>query len=411
MAKILFLHNNFPAQFLHLATALAASPENEVVFIAQSRRPDLQLPRVRFVQVPAQPVPETKNKAEVVLLKMLRTAESYANTMLKLSKDGFYPDLIYDHPGWGGSMYVPDIFPKATRVCFFEWFYTKTADYSFFSKGKERPATDFASNRQRNLCQLDALRECDLGIVSTWWQHSQFPVEYASKLHVVHDGIDTEFFSPESESSLQLEGVDLSGATEIVSYATRGLEPYRGFPQFFKSIPHILAARPGCHVVIMADDKVSYSSPRKDGKKWGEAMRAEVKVDPARVHFVPFSSYEKYRSLLRASSVHVYLTVPFVLSWSMLEAMSCGCLVAASDTAPVREVIRPGENGLLVPFWDHEEMGRSIAEALEKREEYVSIRNAARQTIVDRYALAKLLHQQLLLLDRASRLAKTAITQ
>lgn len=401
--KFLFIHNNYPAQFLHIAAVLSHNPENEVVFLAQhNRRPELQLPKVNYVQVGATEQNEIKNEAEKVTINHLKTGEHFANAMLDLAKTGFYPDVVYDHPGWGGSLFIPDIFPKAARVCFFEWFYTKYADYAFKARGKTRPAAHFAANRMRNLCQLDALRECDFGIVPTMWQLAQYPVEFSSKLHVIHDGVDTDFFAPLEKSSRVLDGVDLSGVSEVVTYATRGLEPYRGFPQFYRGIPAILENRPQCHVVIMADDDVFYSSPRSDGKTWGQAMREEIPVDTSRVHFINFSSYETYRTLLHLSSVHVYMTMPFVLSWSLLEAMSCQCLVVGSDTDPVREVIRHNENGILTPFWNHEVLANTVIDALNNREKYHDLCISARQTITDRYELRKTLPQQIRILEMAA---------
>lgn len=410
--KILFLHNNYPAQFMQIAAALASNPQNEVVFLAQyNRRTELQLKNVRYVQVEHAPAADTKNKSEKIVVDNLRTGEAYANAMLKLAKSGFTPHVVYDHPGWGAGLFVKDIFPMSARVCFFEWFYSQGADYAFMARGKQQHPKNFSANRMRNHCQLDALRECDMGIVPTYWQFAQYPVEFSSKLHILHDGIDTMYFSPQSDAPCVIDGLDLSAMPEIVTYATRGLEPYRGFPQFYRSVAKILEERPQCHVVIMADDKTNYSAPRSDGKTWGEAMRAEVSVDMSRVHFIKFGSYDEYRSLLRASTVHVYLTVPFVLSWSMLEAMSCECLVVGSATEPVREVLQHGENGLLAPFWNHEALANTVIKALENPAKHSSLRKAARQTILNRYDRTKVIPQQIRILEMAAFLKGSLIQQ
>lgn len=405
--NILFLHNKFPAQFMHVANALASQAENTVVFLSQFSRHDLPIPRVRHIQVPKTKPHAQKNKTENVVVDLLHTGELYANAMLKLKKEGFRPDIIYDHPGWGCSAYVPDIFPSVPRLCFFEWFYTKNADFAFFTRGRNRPPTDFAENRQRNFYQLDALRECQVGIVPTWWQALQYPQEFAYKFRVLHDGIDTQFFSPASEKNRVFGEHDLSHVHEIVTYATRGLEPYRGFPQFYRSLPTMLKARPQCHVAIMGNDSVSYGGQRRDGKTWGKALREEVLLSPAesaRVHFLPYGSYEDYRRLLRISTVHIYLTIPFVLSWSLLEAMSCGCCILASDTEPVREVIRDGQNGTLTSFWEHDALAARTIHLLENAASKTtqSLRAAARATIVERYNLASLLPQHLTLLRAAA---------
>ena len=403
--NILFLHNNFPAQFIHLVQLYSEDKlqkeKNKIVFISQYKRGDLNLPEV--VLKKAKDLPEIKghNKAEQALLKNFYTGEAYASTMMELRKDGFIPDLIYDHPGWGCGAYVGDIFPQTPRISYFEWFYTKGANYMFFSPGRVRNPAEFAASRQRNLCQLDALRECDVAISPTAWQFRQYPVEYSHKFHVIHDGINTNFFSPvdsegageSADSEHIVQGLDLSAMSEIVTYTARGLEPYRGFPQFWKSIPYILQARPEAHIVLMAGDDVHYGEPRSDGKTWKQAMLEEIPVDESRVHFLSYGAYPEYRKLLRHSSVHVYLTVPFVLSWSLLEAMSCGCLVVASATEPVREVIEHAQNGFLTSFWDEKEIAKIVSFTLENKEKLQGVRAAARKTVLERYNLEKCLQQ------------------
>lgn len=406
--KILFIHGNFPAQFIHLARFLSQDEKNEVVFLSQTERKDIHLPKVRKIKVPKKKIDPKKMKSEKVVEEYFYNGELYGKAMMELAKEGFIPDIVYDHPGWGCSTYVPDIFPNAARICYAEWFYTKDADYTFFSKNKTRPPASFAANRLRNLWQLDALRECDAAISPTFWQYQQYPVEYWYKMRVIHDGIDTNYFVPKSSREehnsetphgTQVQGLDLSQFSEIVTYTARGMEPYRGFPQFYRSIPEILAARPDCHIVIMANDDVHYGPSTPEGKTWGQKLQEEVQVDADRVHFLKFSSYPDYLKILQASTVHVYMTAPFVLSWSLLEAMSCGCLVVASDTPPVREVIQQGNTGFLTPFWNSKELGKKVASLLENTFQYDAIRQKAREAIVERYDVRKTFAQQFLLIQ------------
>ncbi len=398
--NILFLHHNFPAQFRHIAEHFASSKSNSVVFISEHKRGDIKIPGVKHYLLKAAPRKVADNKSLQEFNVHLGRSEAYANALIELKQKGFKPDIIYDHPGWGTSLFVKDVFPDTPYVCFFEWYYTKGADYSFWNDGGERPPSHFAQNRIRNLCQLNALSDCNAGITPTQWQRSMYPDEFKDKMNVLHDGINTDFFSPaQNAEKLVIPGIDLSEASEIVTYVSRGLEPYRGFPQFFKSLPEILNKRKNCHVVIMGEDSVKYGEKRKDGKSYKELMLEEVPLDRSRVHFTGFRPYDEYQKLLRASSVHVYLTAPFVLSWSMLEAMSSGCLLVASDTAPVREVITHGENGFLVNFWDSKQLSKSVIKALNKQETFRKIRRNARQTILDKYDLSNLLvkHEQVLL--------------
>ncbi len=398
--KFLFIHNNYPAQFVHLATELSRQG-HEVFFLSAFKRHDVKIEGVHHIIVSLPSLKKSLSESHKVVQSHLRTGEVFGNAMLQLARQGFQPDVVYAHPGWGGSIYVPDIFPDAAYVIFCEWFYTKGEHYHFFERKSQSPI-HFAPSRHRNLYQLEALRSCHCAICPTFWQQSQYPREYLSKFHVIHDGIDMDFFSPQPDKEGQeddiVQGINLSDFPEIVTYATRGLEPYRGFPQFFRSLPEVLAKRPDCHIVIMANDEVRYSSPRSDKKSWGEIMRKEVNVDQSRVHFIRFGPYEEYRKVLRNSTVHIYLTVPFVLSWSLLEAMSCGCLVVASSTSPVKEVIRHGQNGFLVPFWKSPELAKTITHLLEQPQNYNEVRANARQTIHEHYSLEELLpvHIQLL---------------
>jgi glycosyltransferase involved in cell wall biosynthesis len=211
---------------------------------------------------------------------------------------------------------------------------------------------------------------------------------------VIHDGIDTQFFSPEPGAKLVLPGLDLSHVNEIVTYATRGMEPYRGFPQFMAAVALIQKRRPNCHVVIVGDDRVAYSKPLPNGNTYKQQMLEQLPLDRSRLHFTGSLPYSQYRQVLRASSAHIYLTYPFVLSWSLLEALSCGCLVIASNTSPVTEVMEDRKNGLLVDFFAPEAIADRVDEALEGKD-MEGLRDRARNTILDRYGLITLLPQQM----------------
>jgi glycosyltransferase involved in cell wall biosynthesis len=177
------------------------------------------------------------------------------------------------------------------------------------------------------------------------------------------------------------------------------MDVYRGFPQFIEAIAHVLDRRPNCHVAIVAAERVAYGKSRPDGTSYKDWMLQKVPLDLSRVHFIGTLPYKFYRKVIQSSSVHVYLTRPFVLSWSMLEAMSTGCLLVASNTPPVTEVIRDGENGLLVDFFNPQQIADRIDEVLDHGDRLQSLRNNARQTILDHYARTKLLPQHLQLLD------------
>jgi len=397
----LFLHHNFPAQFRFTAAALAGQPENKVVFLTEHQRGDIKLPGVQqgIVQVP-QPK-STDNQTEYDTLLVLRRGESFGNAMLGLRRQGFTPDAVIDHCGWGCGLFVKDVFPQARRTSYFEWYFNKRYPQDLSKGDLERLPVLFAPHRLRNQCQLDALADCDAAICPTEWQKSQYPELLQPKIHVLHDGIDANFFAPVGEGEPLLQQIQdsaLFGVKELVTYTARGFEPTRGFPEFFRSLPAVLAARPDCHVVIAGADRSVYDGQRPDKRTWLQAMRADAPVDESRVHILGFQSYPRYKKLLQSSSLHVYLTAPYVLSWSMLEAMSCCCLVLASDTPPVREVLHHGVNGFLTPFPDVPALTAGIIEILEKRASLEKVRRAARQTVLDGYNVHTLLPRQLRIL-------------
>ena len=389
--NILFVHPNFPAQFRHMAAALGGDPANRVVFATMNERPEWNIPGVRKA------VFQVRRKAPGAFFLARHFEESamkgealYAMGK-ELKKKGFVPDVIAAHSGWGTSLFLKDLFPEAPLLCFFEWFYrAEGADVGF---DPDEPLTEPArlQLRTKNASILMDLDACDFGYTPTGWQKAQFPKEFHGKIMVRHDGVDVNYFAPEPGEKLVLPGLDLSLAKEIVTYATRGMEPYRGFPQFVEALPAILEQRPECHVVIAGEDRVCYGKKLPDKKTYKELMLDKVSLDPARVHFTGSLPYGQYKRLLQASTVHVYLTRPFVLSWSMLEAMACGCLVVGSDTAPVREVLEDGVNGLLTDFFSPQAIADRVVEALARREEFGSLRLAARRTIEERYALQTLL--------------------
>ena len=397
----LFLHHNFPAQFVHLIRTLSARPGNKVVFLSETKHPAFQFENVTHGLVPVPQPRAEQDPAHRESDILLNRGEAFATAMLRLRQQGFIPDIVYDHCGWGCGLFAPDVFPEAFRAAYFEWYFTHHYPASLTAYTPEQRLAIFAPSRMRNQCQLDALASCNLAISPTFWQQSQYPEIVRNRIQVLHDGVDTQFFSPEPEPQFYLQGdnpFSLPEGTEIVSYVCRAFEPCRGFPQVMRSLPLLLEKRPQCHVVIMGEDRVAYDPPRPDGRTWLEVMRAELPLDDPRIHFVGHGRSTAYVRLLRASSAHIYLTVSYVLSWSLVEAMSTGCLIVASDTEPVREVIEHEKNGLLVPFNAPEVLAERVAEALAHQDALKPLREAARQTVLERYNLRTLLYKHLALL-------------
>lgn len=315
----------------------------------------------------------------------------------KLKAEGFVPDIVYGHSGWGPTLFMRDIFPTAKLLCYFEWFYHAHGSNCDFDPTEPLDLNDEAKIRVQNAQILLDLCSCDQGLSPTYWQQQQFPAEFHSKIKVLHDGIDTEFFRPNPGLKLVLPQInlDLIDVEELITYVARGMEPYRGFPQFIEAVAILQKQRPRCHVVIVGDDRVAYGLTRSDGKTYKQYMLETVSLDLDRVHFTGSLPYSKYLQVLQASSVHVYLTYPFVLSWSMLEALSTGCLVVASNTPPVREVIEDEVNGLLVDFFSPQMIADRVSEVLDHPDRMAELRTQARQTIIERYDLNTLLPQHI----------------
>jgi len=401
--RILFVHLNFPAQFRNLASFLGRSPGNEVVFLTMNENPGWNIPGVRkAVFAPDGGAIPEGSALNSKFWETSRKAYGALRTAVELRRQGFVPDVICGHSGWGPTMYLCDVFPESAFVGYFEWFYdVMSADMQF--SGVPLTLDARMEVRSNNIPILIDLQNCTRGICPTRWQLEQFPADFRSKISVIHDGVDTNYFSPDPGTKMVLPGLDLSGATEIVTYATRGMEAYRGFPQFLEAAVEVVKQRPGCHVVIGGNDSSHYGPPPEPGKTWKEVLVERLQPDPERIHFVGSLPYGHYRTLLRASAVHVYLTRPFVLSWSFLEALSCGCLVVAADTEPVREVAIDGHNALFTDMRSPGAIAGRIMEALENRSNLDGIRKQARQSVLDRYDVRKVLPLQLDVLRRVTR--------
>ncbi|MFZ4690295.1 MAG: glycosyltransferase family 4 protein [Polymorphobacter sp.] len=406
---ILFIHQNMPAQFKHLAPALAADGRHRVVFI--TRRKGADLPGVRRVSYdgPRPAGPETHHYVRLFEASV-RYGQQVARTMVDLKREGFDPAVVIGHPGWGEMLFVKDVFPRARVISYAEYYYTAHGGDVGSEPGSVVSLDTMCRTRARNAHLLLSLEMADAGLSPTQWQRSRHPAVLQPKIRTIFDGIDTDIVLPNPNASFKLDdGRTLTRADEVLTYVARNFEPYCGFPSFMRSLPAILSARPEAHIVITGGDEISYGQAPPDGKTWRETMLAEVPLDRPeyrnRVHFTGKLSYPRYLSLLQVSSVHIYLTVPFVLSWSCVEAMATGCIVVASDTAPVHEVIAHGENGYLVDMYDPAAISRQTIAALAARNTSQELRKSARGVVLDRYTLPKCLSRQIDLVHRIADIA------
>lgn len=386
--KILFIHQNFPAQFRLVAETLAADPSHEVRAIGSSTA--VALPRVGLTSyaLPGGTLEWTHPFGRIFDLEC-RRAEQVMYVCAQLKETGFVPDTVVVHTGWGEALPIRTLFPSARIVAYCEMFYREEGGDAGFDPDTTPPlALDaLVGLRTRNASGLISLVEADIGISPTVWQQRTYPPEFRDKIHVAHDGIDTQRARPDYAARLTLPGGEVvRKGDDIVTFVSRNLEPLRGYHIFMRAIGAVLAERPRARVLIVGGDQVSYGSSPPEGRSWKEIFLEEVRgsVDLARIHFLGRLDYERYLRVLQVSAVHVYLTYPFVLSWSLLEALSAECAVVASATPPVQEVVNDA-NGRLVDFFDVEGLAATILDILGAPRRFADMRREARRTILDRY--------------------------
>ncbi len=413
--RLLFIHQNLPGQFRHLLAHFATNPLHQVVGLGEQTRLVANADRipkgVKLVgyETPRRPAAETHYYLQSTEAAVLR-GQAVVRALLQLKASGFTPDLIYAHPGWGESLYIKDVYPQVPLLNFCEFYYRAEGLDVGFDPEFPHPFNDALQLRTRNSRILLSLDSMDLGISPMPWQKSCFPTVFQSKIEVVHDGIDTDKLIPNSNATLYLPAngtgskeMTLTGQDEVITYVSRNLEPQRGFHTFMRTLPKLLRERPKAQVIIVGAEGVSYGKASAEGSYRVQMLKElQGQLDLSRIHFLGWAPYDLYMSVLHVSSVHVYLTYPFVLSWSMLEAMSAGCLVIGSRTPPVTEVIEDGVNGLLVDFFDADQMIAAVNRVFAAPERMASLRVKARQTIVEHYDLKRIcLPRQLALLQGA----------
>ncbi len=398
---ILFVHQNFPAQFKHLAPELARRGHR--VLAMTMRRVEAGLWQgVRIVPYGTArgSTPGVHPWVQDFETKAIR-GEACFRAALALQREGFAPDVIVAHPGWGESLFLKQVWPRARLGIYCEFFYSaQGADTGFDPEfAASDPTADACRLRLKNLNNLLHFDVADAGISPTQWQASTFPLPFRDRIAVVHDGIDTNVVAPRPDASLTLNGSQpLHAGDEIVTFVNRQLEPYRGYHVFMRALPTILRRRPQARIMIVGGDGVSYGAapdPQRHGQRsWKQIFADEVRpqvpdADWARVHFLGNLPYAQFIALLQLSAVHVYLTYPFVLSWSLLEAMSGGCAIVASDTAPLREAIVAGETGRLVDFFDPSGLAQQVCELLADPAARAGLGRRAREFAREHYDLQR----------------------
>lgn len=393
--KILFIHQNFPGQYKHLAPLLASKGHQ---CVALTLRVDEAVTWNGVRVLPYKLAERSGQNVHPWLLDLdtkVTRAEACYHAARKLKDAGFTPDLILAHPGWGEAMFLRDVWPDARMALYCELYHH--ADYPHLHFDPEfdtsDPEVEHLRMRMKNLNNHLHFPRAEAGISPTGFQADTFPPEFRDKITVIHDGIDTQSAAPAPDVRLTIDGqCDVTREDEVITFVNRNLEPYRGYHVFMRALPRLLRERPNAQVLIVGGDEVSYGARPPDGKTWKQIFIDEVRgqipdADWARVRFLGRISYDQFLKLLQVSRVHVYLTYPFVLSWSLLEAMSCEAAIVASDTAPVREVIRHDEAGRLIDFFDSDAIVTEVCNLLEDAAARARLGRAARELARQRYDL------------------------
>lgn len=395
--NFLFIHQNFPGQFKFLARAIAAQGHQVVALTPKvKQRTDWGGVTVLPYQIRAR-TGEDMHPWLTDLDTKVKRADCCWRAARKLRDQGFSPDVIIAHPGWGESLFLKDVWPKARLGLYAEFYHH--ASYPHLGFDPEFPVQDAEAEvpriRLKNTNMAMHLPICDAAISPTEFQASTFPEEWRRLITVCHDGVDTTTLVPDSSARFTLpDGRTLSPQDEVVTFVNRNLEPYRGYHVFMRALPELLRSRPKAQILITGGDGVSYGARAPEGQTWKQIYIDEVRsqisdADWARVHFLGRIPYDQFVAMLRVSRAHIYLTYPFVLSWSVLETMSVSGAIVASNTAPVTEVLTHGETARLFDFFDGDALVREVNAVLDDAEMREALGRTARQTVVEKYDLRK----------------------
>jgi len=384
-----------PGQYKHLARAFGAEGGHRIFFITKHKTAEIHgVTRVTYAMKKPEETPKPHRYLTQANHAVMQGQQVWRVCHALKTKENFEPDIVICHPGWGDALFVKEIFPTARVLSFFEFYYRATgADVGF-----EEPIVDddLARLRIKNVTNLLNLEQADWGVSPTVWQWSVHPQDFQPKISVLHDGIDVVQCTPDAAAAFATpSGKTFKPGDEVVTYIARNLEPYRGFPTFMKAAELLLKQRPNLHIICVGADSVSYGRKAAEGKTYREIWREKVSLPADRIHFIPQLPYDQLLKLFQVSAAHLYLTYPFVLSWSMLEAMACGVALVASNTKPVVEVVEHGVNGLLADFHSAEDVAAKVMQALDDPTRNASMRAAARQTVVERFDLTTLLPLQM----------------
>ena len=394
--QILFVHQNFPGQFKSLAPALVKAGHDVSAItlrdLAVSRWEGISITRYAISRISSKSIHPWLSDFESKVIR----GEACFNAASDLKKSGYKPDVIVAHPGWGESLFLKEVWPEAKLGLYCEFFYSpRGLDVGFDPEFPEREAGQPCRINMKNINNLFHMSQADAGISPTKWQADTFPASFRNKITICHDGIDTNLVKPNADTVVTInDTLKLTASDQVVTYVARNLEPHRGTHVFLRALPKVLKKFTNARILIIGDDRQGYGMLPANGRTWKETLITEVRggftdEEWSRVHFVGRLPYSYFLNALQISTVHVYLTYPFVLSWSLLEAMSVGCSIVASSTEPVKEVISDGETGKLFDFFDESQLADNVCELLNDPDGRESLGASARTFAIQNYDLEK----------------------
>ncbi|MCX5968318.1 MAG: glycosyltransferase [Cyanobacteria bacterium] len=396
--RILLVHQNFPGQFRHLARALVEAGHDVVAIGCRDEQPALA--GLRYCRIAADADGELRRPGiEARCQAQLAQGRRVAEQLQGLAAGGWRPDVVAGHPFWGDLLFLDDVYAEVPLLALMELDLARLPAPRGQAPGAEPGLMQWTT--------LQAAHRMAAGISATTFQRGSFPPWLQPRIAVIHEGVDLQLCIPHSAGPLELpNGVRLLAGQPLISFASRNLEPLRGFATLLWALPAVLAQHPGVQVVIVGDEADGYGRPAPTGSTWKRELLAQLgeRLDRRRVHFTGLLPYKHLLQLFQMSWAHVYLTEPYVLSWSLLEAMACGALVVGSRTAPVQEVIEHGRQGLLVDLHNPEELAATLVEVLERQPALGALRLAARRRVAERFDRRRCVTRQIALLsDLAAR--------
>ncbi len=379
--RLLFVHQNFPGQFLHVLRHLAAAGRHDLIFITQENANFIPGVRKATYRGPGELNPLIHRDAQEFDHAVAR-AQSVAQVAANLKTLGFRPDVIVGHHGWGEMLSLGDVWPDVPLIGYYEFYYNVKGFDVNFDPEFQTSSEALSRVRAKNAVNLLALGNPGRGITPTHFQRSTYPAWAHGRIDVLPEGVNLDVCFPvpgAAQVAFQHGKLVVQPGGKLVTYVARDLEPYRGFHIMMRALPSLLRARPDVQVALVGSDGVSYGARLPDST-WREHMLREVgpSLDLDRVHFCGRMDYADYVRLLQRSDAHVYLTYPFVASWSLREALAIGCALVASDTAPVKEFVSHGQTGLLTPFLNAAGLSLRIQETLEDTALAARLRRGAR---------------------------------